>query len=72
MTSGLGVEVPPGQRRVGPPNPSGGDGGAQPAVGQVGLGDDHETRGVAIEPVHDAGPALGASRQASCPARPAR
>ena len=53
----------PRQRRVGPPHPPGGDRGAEPAVREVGLGDDHESRGVAVEPVHDAGSALGPAGQ---------
>ena len=53
----------PGQRRVGTPDPARGDRRAQPAVGQVGLGDDHEPGGVAVEPVHDTRAAFGARRQ---------
>ena len=60
---GTRVEMAPRQRRVGPPHPPGGDRGAEPAVREVGLGDDHESRGVAVEPVHDAGSALGPAGQ---------
>ena len=38
-----GVEVPPGQRGVSPANPSSGDGRPKPSVGQISLGDQHQT-----------------------------
>ena len=57
------VQVPPGDRGVTAPDPTGGDGGAEPAVGQIGLGDDHEPRRIAIEAMHDAGAPFGSARQ---------
>jgi len=38
-----GVEVSPGQGGVSPANPSSGDGRPQPPVGQISLGDQHQT-----------------------------
>jgi len=38
-----GVEVPPGQGGVGPADPPGGNGGPKPSVGQISLGDQHQT-----------------------------
>ena len=61
------VEVAPGQRGVRPAYPARGERRAEPPVGEIGLGHDHEARGVAVEPVHDAGSPLGAARRASVP-----
>jgi len=47
--------------------PPGGDGGAQPAMGEIGLGDDHEPGGVPVEPVHDAGTPGHAAPQVRAP-----
>src|SRR4051794_12183519 len=52
---GTSVQVAPCEGRIGAPHPARGDRGTQPAMGQVGLGDDHKTRGVAVQSVHDAG-----------------
>jgi hypothetical protein len=56
------VEVTPGESGVAPPNPPSGNGSAQAAVGQVGLGDDHQSGRVPVQPMHD-------SRSSLCPAR---
>jgi hypothetical protein len=37
------VQVSPRQSRIAAPDSTGGDGGSEPAVGDVGLGHDHET-----------------------------
>ena len=58
-----GVEMAPGQRRVAAMDPARRDGGAEPPVGQIGLGHDHESGGVAVQPMDDARPALRASGQ---------
>ncbi len=44
-----------------------GDRGSEPPVRQVGLGHHHESRGVAVESVHDAGSAFGPARQRRAP-----
>jgi hypothetical protein len=62
-----GVEVSPGQRGIGPANPSGGNRSPQSPVGQISLRDQHQTGGITIQPVNDAGPALGASGQGGAP-----
>ena len=59
--------MPPGQGGIGPANPSGGDRSPQAPVGQIGLGHQHEPRGVPVQPVNDAGPPLGASGQRRAP-----
>ena len=57
------VEVAPCQRGVDAGDAARGDRGAEPPVGQVGLGDDHQPRRIAVQPVHDPGPALGPAGQ---------
>ena len=59
----IGVEMTPDQGGVAPLHPAGSDGGAEPAVSQVGLGDDHETGRIAVETMDDSRPPLRASGQ---------
>ena len=58
-----GIQVSPGQRRVGPLHPPRRDGGPELPVGLVGLGHDHEARGVPVQPMHDARPPFGTTGQ---------
>src|SRR5437763_1331106 len=51
-------EVPPGERRVHPPQLAPLDHARQAAMRQVGLGDEQQARRIAVEPVDDAGPPL--------------
>jgi hypothetical protein len=62
-----GVQVTPGQRRIGSADPPGRDGGSQPAVSHIGLGHEHETRCVTVQPVNDAGPSFGTPGQRGAP-----
>ena len=62
-----GIQMAPHQRRIGPMDPARGDGGAEPSVGQIGLGDDHETGRVPVEPMDDSWPSLGASGEGGAP-----
>jgi hypothetical protein len=62
-----GVQVSPGQCRIAATDSPGGNGRPEAAVGQIGLGYDHETRSIAIQAMDDAGPSFGASRQSSAP-----
>ena len=58
-----GVEMAPRQSGVAPAHPAGGQGSTQAPVGQIGLGHQHESRGVPVQPMDDAGPPLGPSSQ---------
>lgn len=60
-----GVQMAPYQRRIGPMDPARSDGSAELAVSKVGLGDDHQTRGVPVEAMDDSRPTLGAAGQSS-------
>ena len=62
-----GVQMAPRQRRVAPMHPARRDGGTEPPVGKIGLGDDHETGRVPVEPMDDSRPSFGASGQGSAP-----
>lgn len=57
------VQMAPRQGRIAPMDPPGRDGGAELPVGQIGLGDDHETGGIPVEPVDNSGPAFGTTGQ---------
>ena len=61
--SGARVQMTPGERGVGACHPARGNGVAEPSMREVGLGDDHETGGVAIEAMHDARATFRAARQ---------
>jgi len=61
------VQMAPRQRGVAPMHPARRNGGAEPPVGEVGLGDDHETRRVPIEAMDDSRPSFGASSQGGAP-----
>jgi hypothetical protein len=54
-----GVQVSPGQGRIASVHPPGGDRSTELSVSEIGLRHDHQSRGVAIQPVHDSGPSLG-------------
>ena len=56
-------EVAPGERRVGALDPALLDGAREPAVREVGLGDEQQPRRIPIEPVHNAGPARRPDRR---------
>ncbi|MEA2713160.1 MAG: hypothetical protein QOK27_1121 [Gemmatimonadales bacterium] len=53
----------PGLSSVAPAHPAGGQGSTQAPMGQIGLGHQHEPRGVPVQPMDDAGPPLGPSSQ---------
>jgi len=57
------VQVTPGERGIGPSHPPSSDGGSQTTVGQVGLRHQHQPRGIAIQPVHDARASFGPTSQ---------
>ena len=57
----------PRQGSVAAPHTSGGNRRAESPVGQVGLGHDHETGRVPIQPVDDAGAAFSPSSQRGAP-----
>ena len=57
------VQVSPGKGGVASPDPPSRDRRSELAVSEVGLGDDHQARGVAVQPMYDAGPPLCATRQ---------
>ena len=61
----VGRDVAPDQGSVGPLHPARGNSAAEPAMRQVGLGHDHEPRGIAVEPVHDTRPSLRAAGEGS-------
>ncbi len=61
-----GVQVSPSQSRIASLDPPSGDGGAKPAMSKIGLGHNHQSRRVSVEPVHDPRPSLGPARQ-RCP-----
>jgi hypothetical protein len=48
------IQMTPHQSGITPAHPAGGNGGAEPAVGNVGLGHDHEARRIPVQPVDDA------------------
>jgi hypothetical protein len=60
-----GIEMPPRQGGIRSADPASGNSGPQPPMGQIGLGHDHETRGIAIEPMNDAGPSFRSTGQGS-------
>ena len=62
-----GIQMAPHQRRVAPMDPARGDGGTEPPVGQIGLGDDHETGRVPVEPMDDSWPSLGTAGEGGAP-----
>ena len=62
-----GVQMAPYQRRVAPMDPARGDGGAEPSVRQIGLGNDHETRRVPVQPMDDSWSPLGPSGEGGTP-----
>src|SRR3954470_17753127 len=59
------VEVAPDQGSVGPLDPSCRNGCTQPPVRQIGLGYQHQSRGIPIQPMNDAWPALRSSSEGS-------
>ena len=62
-----GVQMAPRQRRVAPMHPARRDGGAEPPVGKIGFGDDHEPGRIPVEPMDDSGPPFGASGEGGAP-----
>ena len=55
------IQMAPDQCGVGSSHPPRRDRGAEPAMGQIGLGHHHQAGCLPIQPVHDAWPSLGAS-----------
>ena len=62
-----GVQMAPRQRRIAPMHPARRDGGAELPVGKIGLGDDHETGRVPVEPMDDSRTSFGPSGQGGAP-----
>ena len=62
-----GVEMAPGQCRIGTMYPARGDGGTEPPVSQVSFGNDHETGGVPVQPMNDPRPPRGPAGQGRAP-----
>ena len=58
-----GIQVSPGQSRIASVDPPGGDRRTELPVSKVGLGHDHQSRGVPVQPVHDSRPSLGTTGQ---------
>ena len=50
----------PDQGEIGAVHVTGGEGGGQRGVGELGLGHDHDAGGVLVQPMDDPGPALAA------------
>ena len=62
-----GIQVAPGKRSVSAPHPASSDRSSQAPVGQIGLRHHHQPRGIPVQPVDDAGPALCPSGQCRAP-----
>jgi hypothetical protein len=63
--------VSPGQSRITSLDPAGGNRRAELPVSEIGLGHNHQSGSVAVQPVHDSRPSLGATGQgrATCDQR---
>jgi hypothetical protein len=63
--------VSPGQSRITSLDPAGGNRRAELPVSEIGLGHNHQSGSVAVQPVHDSRPSLGATGQgrAACDKR---